>query len=522
MTGAPTAGQPPTPGDDGWSAFLTHLRTDRRLVDLTEIGKGGMGRVYRARDENLDRWVAVKVLSGAATTPESLRRFRQESRILASLRHPAIVGVHTAGTSPAGVSYFVMDLVTGRDLGALIAARRAEGRPFTVAEVVTQLRPVADALDTIHRMEPQVIHRDVKPANILVPDRHDRWNASILTDFGISLSQDETRMTSAGFLIGTDRYMAPEQFRSVVDDGPAPGASVDRYALSLIVVEMLTLQPVRDTMSQQSWYYARRFRVPPEDAFAPGNRRRTVQIGAVLSRALADEPAHRYPTAAQLLDALSAAAGGGATTGAARPARRTQETRETRPVRPVAPPRAHRSGTAASTVSTGHTGAAAPRRSTGRRVLVTALCVLVVLALVGAGAAVVDKVRHPDWSGADATAAAAFPGIVPDREHGSGWLGMECASAAPADHQHAQILCSGDGRTLVVADFGDAGTRDTYGAAAEMAEMFVGDCSIRVGEVAQGNGSAWVALPSAEGEDRYSLLLSGATAGEDILHVPVC
>lgn len=548
MTGTTTTGQTPTPGDDGWSAFLGYLKSRHDLVDLTEIGKGGMGRVYRARDENLGRWVAVKVLAGAAATPESLRRFRQESKILASLKHPAIVDVYSAGTSPAGVSYFVMDLVTGGDLGSRIAARRERNSPFTVAETVAQLRPVADALDTIHGTEPQVIHRDVKPANILVPDRHGPWNASILTDFGISLSQDETRMTSAGFLIGTDRYMAPEQFRSVVDGGPTPGASVDRYAFALIVFEMLTLRPMRDTMGQEAWRFARRFQVPPEDAFAAADRRRTVQIGAVLARALADDPAHRYPTAMQLLDALSTAAGGSAT-GSGRPAggapataytaglpsparnrggyggrggHAGQGTRDGRTAQTRQGPVQQSTYPTYASAPTGPTGTSAPRKSTGRRVLVTVLALLVVLALVGAGAAVIDKVRHPTWSGGDATVAAAFPRVIPSEQNGTGWLGMTCSSGTPADHQHAQILCSGDGRMLVVADFGDAASRDEYGAATDLTDMSDGTCTIRTGEVDQGTATAWVALPQEAGKDRYSLLLSGDTAGADITGIPVC
>jgi serine/threonine protein kinase len=83
-----------------------------------------MGRVYRARDRDLNRWVAVKVLESAGAPPDSLQRFRQESRILGQLRHPAIVSVHSARTSPEGVAYSAMDYVEGGDLGALIASRR--------------------------------------------------------------------------------------------------------------------------------------------------------------------------------------------------------------------------------------------------------------------------------------------------------------------------------------------------------------------------------------------------------------
>ena len=98
----------PVPGDNAWTRFLACLEERHSLTDLTQIGKGGMGRVYRARDRDLNRWVAVKVLESTGGGPDSLQRFRQESRILGQLRHPALVGVHSARTSPAGVAYFVM------------------------------------------------------------------------------------------------------------------------------------------------------------------------------------------------------------------------------------------------------------------------------------------------------------------------------------------------------------------------------------------------------------------------------
>jgi len=487
----------PVPGDNAWTRFLACLEERHSLTDLTQIGKGGMGRVYRARDRDLNRWVAVKVLESTGGGPDSLQRFRQESRILGQLRHPAIVGVHSARTSPEGVAYFVMDYVEGGDLGALIASRRSSGGPFTVAETVELLRPVADALDTIHRMRPQVIHRDVKPANILVPDRAHRdsaWNVPLLTDFGISLTQDGTRLTSAGFLIGTDRYMAPEQFRSV-QGGPVPGDSVDLYAFALIVFEMLTLRPLRETMSQEAWRFARRFPEVPAHALAAPDQSRAGEIVGVLARALADDPSQRYASAREFLNALESADAGAVT-----PAAPTAYTAQTTQAAP--PPAIPTDGK--------------PLRS--RRLLLGAVALLSVAVLVVGGIAVTDTLRHPDWSGDEKAMAAALPQVLPDRQNDAGWLGMTCSAADTGDGERARITCRGGGRTLIAADFGDADTRDRLGSSRELQELSDGECVIKTGPV----GDAQVALPQAEGKDRYSLLLASDTAEEDLRGIPVC
>lgn len=484
----------PVPGDNAWARFLACLEERHSLTDLTQIGKGGMGRVYRARDRDLNRWVAVKVLESTGGGPDSLQRFRQESRILGQLRHPAIVGVHSARTSPEGVAYFVMDYVEGGDLGALIAERRGSGGSLTVAETVELLRPVADALDTIHRMRPQVIHRDVKPANILVPDsahRDSAWNVPLLTDFGISLTQDGTRLTSAGFLIGTDRYMAPEQFRSV-HGGPVPGASVDLYAFALIVFEMLTLRPLRETMSQEAWRFARRFPAVPAHALAAPDQSRAGELVGVLARALADDPSQRYASAREFLNALESADAGAVT-----PAAPTAYTAQTAP-----PP----------SIQTDRK----PHRS--RRLLLGAVALLSVAVLVVGGIAVTDTVRHPGWSGDEKAMAAALPQVLPDRQNDAGWLGMTCSAADAGDGERARITCRGGGRTLIVADFGDAGTRDRLGSSRQLQELSDGPCVIKTGPV----GDAQVALPQAEGKERYSLLLASDTAEEDLRGIPVC
>lgn len=493
----------PVPGQDAWEVFVEHLRRREGLEQLTLVGKGGMGRVYRAWDTGVERLVAVKVLDGSAATPESLHRFQQEGRTLGQLRHSAIVGVHKAGTSPEGVSYFAMDFVSGRDLGKIIQARRSASAPFTVAEAVQQLRPVADALDSIHRMRPQVIHRDVKPANILVPDEGTHWPSTVLTDFGISVSQDATRMTSAGFLIGTDRYMAPEQFRAVTDNGPTPGASVDDYAFALIVFEMLTLRSLRDLMGQDAWRFARRFPGLPAGALARPEQARAEAIGSVLARALADSPSRRFSTATDFLVALEGTASGmpGRTRTAPVPVQQRVSPQ------PPVPPQ----------------GQMSVQRTRKKRRGLATVSVLVLLSLVATvGYFAVREVRHPEWSGAEKSIAADFPGIVGQQQNSPGWLGMTCTPSDVGAGEVGRITCSGSGRHLVIADFGSVENRDLNGSAQETENLSSADCSIRTGVVNQASGTAWVVLPEQAGKDRYSLLLSASDARDDIGSIPVC
>ena len=153
--------------------FFDVLRERHGFTNIEEIGRGGMGVVYRATDPKLERQVAVKLLSTELLDAESsLARFESEMRTLAKIKHSAVVTIHSADTLDDGRAYFVMDYIDGDDLASLIRSRREWGNRFTIEETVELLRPIAAALDHLHlRMQPAVIHRDVKPGNILVPRR---------------------------------------------------------------------------------------------------------------------------------------------------------------------------------------------------------------------------------------------------------------------------------------------------------------------------------------------------------------
>ena len=207
---------------------------------IAQLGAGGMGEVYRARDTKLDRDVALKILPAAfADDPDRLARFEREAKTLATLNHPNIAHVYGAGESDA-TAYLVMELVEGLDLSAVIARG-----PIALADTLPIARQLVDALETAH--EAGIVHRDLKPANIKVRDDGtikilDFGLARALTPDGLSASSDSAnsptltaRATQMGTIIGTAAYMAPEQARGKPVDRRA-----DIWAFGVVLYEMLT------------------------------------------------------------------------------------------------------------------------------------------------------------------------------------------------------------------------------------------------------------------------------------------
>ena len=190
------------------------------------LGKGGMARVYRARDIRLNRDVAIKVLRvGELDDPAGAARFAAEARNLARLRHPNIPAVHDVGQHDDS-PYIVEDFVEGRTLEALLRDGRLDRRAR-----VDILVKVAGALAHAHAQG--IIHRDVKPANIIV----DAAGEPHVVDFGLSRAATDPALTAEGLAAGTPYYMAPEQIQS--SHGPA-GARTDVYALGVLLYQLLT------------------------------------------------------------------------------------------------------------------------------------------------------------------------------------------------------------------------------------------------------------------------------------------
>lgn len=200
---------------------------------LEEIGRGGMGIVYKARQLSLNRLVALKmILKGALATPEDLARFRTEAQAAAHLEHPNIVPVYNAGEHE-GQAYFSMRLVEGQTLSALLA--RGPLRPHDAARY---LAAISRAVQYAH--EHGILHRDLKPSNILI----DTKDEPHITDFGLAkrVSGETARSggTLTGAIVGTPAYMAPEQ---VSNRRGTPSPSSDVYSLGVILYEMLTGRP---------------------------------------------------------------------------------------------------------------------------------------------------------------------------------------------------------------------------------------------------------------------------------------
>ncbi|WP_043670981.1 serine/threonine-protein kinase [Clavibacter michiganensis] len=197
------------------------------------LGRGGMATVYRAADETLGREVAVKVFATDSADPGEVERQEGEVRMLAGLSHPGLVTLFDVGddeVADRALAFIVMEIVDGTTL----ADRMKEG-PLPGPEVARIGGILADALGYIHRRG--VVHRDVKPANVLLarPEAPDEPAVAKLTDFGIARLVDGTRLTSTGSIVGTVSYLSPEQAL-----GEAVGAPTDVYALGLVLLECLT------------------------------------------------------------------------------------------------------------------------------------------------------------------------------------------------------------------------------------------------------------------------------------------
>ncbi|WP_183095820.1 serine/threonine-protein kinase, partial [Nocardioides stalactiti] len=218
--------QPGTPGTSHYADDAHRYRLDSR------IATGGMGVVWRATDTRLNRPVAVKVLKHEyADDPQFRTRFETEARNAAALQHPGIAGVFDYDADPdsQGLPYLVMELVEGQPLSSLLAQARDNGRALDANVVRDLLTQTADALAVAHAAG--IVHRDVKPANLLVtPDRRMK-----VTDFGIARAADDAQITRTGAVMGTPQYLSPEQARG----NPSTPAS-DVYSLGVVGFECLT------------------------------------------------------------------------------------------------------------------------------------------------------------------------------------------------------------------------------------------------------------------------------------------
>ncbi|MET8653338.1 protein kinase domain-containing protein [Nocardia aurea] len=254
------------------------------------LGKGGMGQIWLARDPE-GRRVALKLLPPELAADASYRiRFEREAELAAALRDPHLVSIHRHGEVD-GRLFIDMEYIEGTDLEARLAA----GGPMTAHEAVDILAQVAAALDTAHRAG--LVHRDVKPSNILVrPD-----GFTYLIDFGIAQRAGQTGVTAAGFAIGTCAYMAPERFNGKAD------ARTDVYSLACVLYECLTGQRPYGDADPARQMHAHLMIAPPRASTVDPTI--TPALDAVIARAMSKEPANRHRSAGEFARAARAAIG---------------------------------------------------------------------------------------------------------------------------------------------------------------------------------------------------------------------
>ncbi|HLJ93412.1 MAG TPA: protein kinase [Gemmataceae bacterium] len=300
--GCPVAPQRPKPNLDGANDLPAAARLGPYEI-LERLGKGGVGVVYKARQRNLNRLVALKrLLSGAYASPEERARFHIEATDLARLRHPNIVQIYESGEED-NCPYFSMELVEGGNL-----ARRLNGVPLPARASAELLEILARAIHYAH--EQGIVHRDLKPANILLASVvRSPWSVAgdyglipKITDFGLAKQLDaelRTYQTQTGEIIGTPSYMAPEQ---ATGKNERIGPGTDVYGLGAILYEMLTGRPpFRGTTGADILHQVRFHEVTAPNRFQPRVPR---DLETICMKCLQKEPQKRYLSALLLAEEL--------------------------------------------------------------------------------------------------------------------------------------------------------------------------------------------------------------------------
>jgi serine/threonine protein kinase len=255
-----------------------------------KVGSGGMGTVYKAYDTHLNRCVALKVLPPVLQEhAEALERFKREARALARLKHPGVAAVYDASVAH-GFPYLVLEFVEGATLEQVLRERG----PLGIEEVVRLGLDLAEALEHIHRQ--RIIHRDVKPSNIIIGPE----GRAVLADFGIALIASLPRISHG--LLGTPEYMSPEQ----ADGRPFDGRA-DLYSLGVVLYECLTGSvPFERAGESLAELTALMHHILEAPLPALQERREDVPawLAAIIERCLAKPPENRYDQAADLARAL--------------------------------------------------------------------------------------------------------------------------------------------------------------------------------------------------------------------------
>lgn len=266
---------------------------------IREIGRGGMGIVYEAEQQSLERRVALKMLPKKSFSETQLEQFERESRLAARLHHTNIVPIYGVGHQ-AGLNYYVMQLIDGTNLGNFVQPRdvlenekyggEQTGNSLTLKQVCEIGRQVAFGLDYAHRQG--ILHRDVKPSNLILDSRQNVW----ITDFGLAIGQDSSaaKPFPDKHVSGTLRYLPPEKM-----EGQPDSPQTDIYSLGISLIELLTGKPAFDFSVKTD--LVDRIKNGMLDEFP---RQTPGDLTAILKKTVAVDPQDRYSTALQLADDL--------------------------------------------------------------------------------------------------------------------------------------------------------------------------------------------------------------------------
>src|SRR5947199_576867 len=294
------------------------LKDEYEILD--ELGRGGMAIVFKAREKQLEREVAIKVLPfSLAFDKEFVERFQREARTSAKLEHPSIIPIYRVGKS-GRVIYFVMKFLRGKPLASVLAARGS----LPPAEIRQILVQVARALAYAHKSG--IVHRDIKPDNIIF----DEHGQAVVTDFGIAKAATGGKLTGTGMSIGTPHYMSPEQARAQQLDGRS-----DVYSLGVVAYQSLTGSVPFDGEDSFSIGYKHIMEEIPAPPLETYDQRTVFEI---IRKMMAKSPDDRFQTADDLVQALEAG-GGVAPVGRSTPPPPAHPPLEgARPPRPPPPP----------------------------------------------------------------------------------------------------------------------------------------------------------------------------------------